>query len=199
MDVTLMEVLSMANEYNIRQNEVVRESIFEALLLLMKEMSFYRISITDLAKKAGVSRMAYYRNYKSKQEVITSYLNEMFLDYFDEIKDMDIQNESLKCELFFHYFRGMKEKIMTIINSDLSHLILSQFDHFIEHIFIDDPGRNASTIGFSRYRNSYISGGLYNVLIAWIKGGLKESDKLMSQIIYELYGKRTASNDKGPA
>ena len=43
-------------------NRLAKECIVTALVELMKIKDYDAISITDIAKKAGVSRMAYYRN-----------------------------------------------------------------------------------------------------------------------------------------
>ena len=49
------------NEVNI----LTKECIVTALLRLMQTQSYDSISITDITNLAGVSRMAYYRNYSS--------------------------------------------------------------------------------------------------------------------------------------
>lgn len=46
------------------------EWIYEALVELMRETPYDRITVTDIAKKAGVSRMAYYRNYRDKDDIL---------------------------------------------------------------------------------------------------------------------------------
>ena len=43
-----------------------RNWIVNALLHLMKEKTFYNISIKEICEKAGVSRLTYYRNFKNK-------------------------------------------------------------------------------------------------------------------------------------
>ena len=48
-------------------NQIIRESITEALLILMENLSFSDITISALTRKAGVSRVSFYRNYKSKE------------------------------------------------------------------------------------------------------------------------------------
>ena len=52
------------------------DCIYEALIQLMKNRPFREISITDITRKAGVSRMAYYRNYSDKKEILLHHLQE---------------------------------------------------------------------------------------------------------------------------
>lgn len=50
--------------YNKELNYAIKEALQDALILLMKEKQYRSISVTELCKKAGVSRMAFYNNYK---------------------------------------------------------------------------------------------------------------------------------------
>jgi len=64
-------------------NKVIIDSFIEALLLLMKEYQYEDISITMLCKKAGVSRMAFYGNFETKDDIlkrIVSMINDMVVD-----------------------------------------------------------------------------------------------------------------------
>ena len=64
-------------------NRVIIDSLIEALLLLMKEYQYEDISITMLCKKAGVSRMAFYGNFETKDDIlkrIVSMINNMVVD-----------------------------------------------------------------------------------------------------------------------
>jgi len=58
-------------------NRLAKECIVTALIELMKTQDYNTITITDLTKKAGVSRMAYYRNYSSKEDIINTFANEV--------------------------------------------------------------------------------------------------------------------------
>ena len=47
-------------EKTLKKNTMTKECIFTALLILMEKKPYEEITITDIAKKAGVSRMSYY-------------------------------------------------------------------------------------------------------------------------------------------
>ena len=75
----------MKNKNNDLQNRITKESIFTSLMILMEQKNFQEISITEIAKKAGVSRMAFYRNYNLMEDIIISHLDEFFEEYSKQI------------------------------------------------------------------------------------------------------------------
>ena len=53
----------------------------DALLELMKEHSFPRITITQICDRAGVGRKTFYRNFELKEDVIAFRLDELCAVY----------------------------------------------------------------------------------------------------------------------
>ena len=49
------------HRYSAESNALVRECLKSSLLTLMREKSYKDLSVTELCRKAGVSRMAFYR------------------------------------------------------------------------------------------------------------------------------------------
>lgn len=45
-----------------------------ALFLLMAEKNIRKVTIDELAARAGVGRATYFRNFSSKEELLTAYL-----------------------------------------------------------------------------------------------------------------------------
>ncbi|HEM5982027.1 TPA: TetR/AcrR family transcriptional regulator [Streptococcus suis] len=66
---------SLKNLYqsNKEANQLTKESIETALLFLLEKKELKQISVSELVRKAGVSRNAFYRNYKSKEEILEDY------------------------------------------------------------------------------------------------------------------------------
>ena len=58
----------------ITPHEFTMDCIYNALIQLMQKKRFEDISITEITKQAGVSRMAYYRNFKSKEDFLLRHL-----------------------------------------------------------------------------------------------------------------------------
>ena len=55
---------------NAASHQLTKECIHTALIYLMNEQPFEKITVTSIIKRSGVSRAAFYRNYTSKEEVL---------------------------------------------------------------------------------------------------------------------------------
>ena len=166
-------------------NALTKESIFTALMILMKEKDYNSITITDLTKKAGVSRMAYYRNYQTKEDIIIKHMDEIFDEYVKEVIHSYHEDFSSIYVAFFRHFRKHHEMVEVLIQADLTDLILQQFDGYISFI---EKGIFQKLVGnkINKYELYYAAGGLYKILLEWIKGGMKESDEEMATTVMKM-------------
>ena len=65
-------------------HEIVVESITDALLILMKEKPLSEINVSELCNKAGVSRVSFYRNFTSLEDILIKYLKKCTDDWWVE-------------------------------------------------------------------------------------------------------------------
>ncbi|WP_236896826.1 TetR/AcrR family transcriptional regulator [Clostridium beijerinckii] len=174
----------MVNKAANIQNIITKESIFTALMILMEKKNFKEISITEITKKAGVSRMAFYRNYNIKEDIITTYIDELLKEYSKEVMQKEKLDNYENLRLYFSYFRKHEKLISNLINSNLINILLEKciesFYELSQRILCKDsllPDQH------------YMAGGLYNVLIEWAKGGMRQSDDYMAKTISEFINK----------
>lgn len=74
-------VSPMSNE---GRNQYVVEHITEAMLKLMKNINFNDITISQVCEEAGVGRASFYRNFESKEAVISRYLKKKLDNWWIE-------------------------------------------------------------------------------------------------------------------
>ena len=98
--------------------ELAADSMFTALVQLMKEKEYGEITVTDIVKRAGYSRMAFYRNYKSKDEILLNRLKNKFDYFLQRIESEDISDELELWTDFFDAFTG-DEIIMYVYKAGL--------------------------------------------------------------------------------
>jgi AcrR family transcriptional regulator len=163
-------------------NRLAKECIVTALIELMKVRDYNAISITDITKKAGVSRMAYYRNYTSKEDILNKYMEEVGLSIHERIARLGTREELLDyyCALF-EQLGEYSDIGITAYRCHLGELILN---NIVKNMAVSFPPQNDSPE--ERYRHLYLAGAFYNVFIEWLKGGKREDVREMARICCSL-------------
>lgn len=113
---------SLKNLYqsNKEANQLTKESIETALLFLLEKKELKQISVSELVRKAGVSRNAFYRNYKSKEEILEAYYERTSSNLKKKWHDLQdkVQKDGVK-QSFSDFVQDQKrkaEKSKTISN-----------------------------------------------------------------------------------
>lgn len=161
-------------------NQLVRESLTEALFQLMQEESFEKISIATLVEKAGVARSSFYRNYQRKEEIISDFLIEYLIGKFDtayEEKDMHHF-----WQFYFESFKGISDLLTLMGKADLMWLLFSKI---IEMLMLDNF--NVAQLGkTSHLTNSAVAGLLTGILIEWVNNDFTESPAELATLLMTL-------------
>ena len=154
-------------EANIR----VKTRITAALLTLMKEKSISDITITEIIAKAGVARASFYRNYASKESVITTLIADV-LEQYRATVEYDGENYYTYDNICrsFAYFSQYGELFLDLHHFGYGSVLLEALNQFHEEIAGTMPQRS-----IARYRLYMYVGSLYNTALIWLQGGQKES------------------------
>ncbi len=168
-------------------NTLTKECIVTALLRLMQTKSYDSISITDITNLAGVSRMAYYRNYKSKDEILINHLEDMEQILLTEIGGEKAETFRGAIGYVSGFFQENANVIQAIYDAGLGHLLNKMLEDRIYSYF---PIAAAATGG--RYAVHYYVGAILAVFRLWFDNGMVESIDEISDIIYNLINNESA-------
>lgn len=164
-------------------NQLVRECIVTALIQLADQKPFSAITVSELTERAGVSRMAYYRNYTSKEDVFRIYMDEIVTSFK---KDMEGRKKSrtygeydnvLHC---FQYFAKYKEFIKCITGIGMERLLIDALNSYLLDMYCAEGEYSVEKYYLLQ---AYI-GSLLTVYMAWLEGGEKEPIEFLAGIIY---------------
>lgn len=74
-----------------RQNQMARDRIVSAMMQLIREKPISEVTVQELTELADVSRMTFYRNYSSKEDVFISHIHDILMLYQedDTLKDQE--------------------------------------------------------------------------------------------------------------
>lgn len=168
------------------ENEVVRASITESLLLLMEKERLDKITVVELTRKAGVSRMSFYRNFRSKEEVLVVCTEQMFRNFVDRIPDFGQLKVFEDSKAFFCYLRVHGRLMRNLVEADLFGIFFETFSRYFATLFVEVYKLDRSP-DFRSYELSYRVGGLANIILAWVKSNFRETDEEMANVFRYLY------------
>ena len=162
-------VSAMSNE---GRNLYVVRHITDALLKLMQTNRLSDISISQICDEAGVGRASFYRNFQSKEDVITKHLKALLDDWW--INAIQKPDFNLVEAIFEHYWDNGELCIM-LYEQNLSNLTLESIRSAC--------GPKPEQSNIVAYTTAYFSYGLYGWIDEWFKRGMQETPKE----IYELW------------
>ena len=165
-----------------KKNTMTKECIFTALLILMEKKPYEEITITDIAKRAGVSRMSYYRLYRSKDDILIQHFNEIFAELLNEIKNIEGISKYQFSLLVFQQAKENERLLKAILRAKLYEMVLKCFiqycSYLVEKIF--DQELNPVTADYLIYEEA---GRFSLLLLRWVERGMKESPEKMAKLM----------------
>lgn len=164
-------------------DDFLEECIYDSLMLLMKRCRFEQVSIADICRKAGVSRMTYYRKFNCKEEIIVKHLNKVFKRYKVSLYEIGNSSTLENGEMFFEYFSHLNRLIYNLINSDMEYLLTYQFTVYLKELKYQIQINDYYSSSQSSYWIEYYAAALSKLLITWIKNGMIETCETMARYL----------------
>ncbi len=156
----------------------ISESLFE----LMKEYSYHTITVTQIVKKAGVSRQTFYRYFKRSDDVILWQIDQLFEGYLERLRA--ILGYTLREDLIL-MFTIMREEsvfLMQLFKHHLECLLLerlTKYARYLEGVYEHTSDRDLV------YISEYFAGGIFMVAFKWLKDGMPETEEKLVKMIIE--------------
>ncbi|MDO5417615.1 MAG: TetR/AcrR family transcriptional regulator [Lachnospiraceae bacterium] len=165
---------------NEETNKLTKECIRTALILLMSEKPFDTISITEIVKRSGVSRTAFYRNFSSKEDVLSD-LSDVICQMAAELIWKAIcrdQPYQMCCDLF-QMVRDNQEDFDTFFKAGLQKNGWINFSSYLDKKHFPLDAR-------SRYAILGWWGAIENILLDWYHCGMREEIPDMADLCCQL-------------
>ena len=82
-----------------------KNMILEALLILMEEKQYEKITIMDITTQAQLSRRTFYRNFDTKDDVLELLTKVLVKEYTDKLIKSNITSLEGLGEMFFSFWK----------------------------------------------------------------------------------------------
>lgn len=179
------------------QKQATRQHLYDALLVLWRNQPLAEISVVELTERAGVSRMAFYRNCGTKERVVEFYLDNLFGRYLQEMRAMTDLSVRSFAYRFFLNFEEHAELLAYLRRDGLETVLLRKFDQYLRQIVAQQLVRLRPSVLEEDYLLDFVAGGLFKTLMAWSDEGMErpvaEVARQTCQLILRVTGGETGA------
>lgn len=158
------------------RSSFTKKCLADALIKLVKEgKDLEAISIQDIVEEAGFSRMAYYRNFKEKGDILRYYFNNITENFLKKTNTDFYQMpfDDYLVSLFTYLFNN-RELALILIKTKMFDYVKEQFDLKL----IREAQSNEE-----KQRYIFFAGGLFNIYYHWLINNSKETPEQMAAIV----------------
>ena len=163
---------------NSKSTELLKWCMGEALIQLLKEKDFSKITVDDITEKAGVGRASWFRNFGSKNEAITYALSQRWKNYAAEKGIIsDDKHAADNSILYFEFIYSTKDSLTAIYQAGLE----SAFYDAYTTVMVPPESEDTAFV----YHQKFYAFGLIGLVDEWIHRDFKESPDEMSKIFID--------------
>lgn len=168
-----------------------RRLLIDALLELMKDRPYSKISVAHIAEQSGVARPTFYLHFHSKDDLLIAYIDEMFERFYEEIDQYITQRKDADpviASIMFRQWSDNAEFAHLLVQKDIESLMLNQFKNYIERVV--ERFMTAHSIknqaGLLPYVVDFLAGASFMVITRWVREGMVETPEVMGELYASL-------------
>jgi len=166
------------------------ERVFLQMLL---EGDYDSITISDLCRKAGLSRKIFYRLFEKKADVLYGLIDHTLMECSGYTPDESVGPGEL--HRFFAFWRAQEDLLDALLKHQNSSLLT---DRAIRHVLNEDSaivhtfGADAGKFGYETML-FYLSG-IFSLVLTWHRQGYSHSIDEMSKLLMDLLSTQAIKN-----
>ena len=176
-----------------RRAQRTRESLQAALLALLQEKPLAKIQIKEITTRANVSRQVFYLHFDAKEELLFSYIDDLFAQihaavFEDATNATNLQRE-MPIILSYQQWANHADAmcwVMQVENKDLLIERLRAHLAFLMGELAAHPQTDARKSPLHKHVVDFVTGGTYMLLKRWMAEGMIQSPEEMGNLTYQL-------------
>jgi AcrR family transcriptional regulator len=159
-----------------------KKTISEAFFKLVKKYDFDKITISQIAAEAGISRATFYRHFDSLESIV-KYTSDSFIqDGLDKLSKLESPTLKDLIRWRLEVARDLRYLVDIEEHPDIKNILKTVSPYRLQHF--------SHILDFATpYKVTFNFAGFQAVISLWAKNGYKETIDEMCDIIIELVGK----------
>lgn len=165
----------------------------QTFLQMLLESDYDSITISDLCRRAGLSRKIFYRLFEKKADVLYSLIDHTLMEASTYIPDESVGPGEL--HRFFAFWKTQEDLLDALLKHQNSHMLT---DRAIRHVLNEDPsvvhtfGADVGKFGLETIL-FYLTG-IFSLVLTWHQYGYNHSIDEMSRLLMDLLSTAAIKN-----
>lgn len=181
-----------------KENPIARrskKSIVDALMGLMQEKAFEKITIKEIMEKADMARRTFYGNFNSKDDIIQYYFQNMFRNLEERIRSEGKFSPNKITETLFELVLEDRDNMMVARRQGLINMaMVACYSDDVASLLKGAGGLQGGQMALN-YAAGFYLGGVWQVVDQWLGEGAKETPKKMADMFQTMMNRNIF--DKG--
>lgn len=174
---------------SVRENPIARrskKSIVDAMMDLLKDKSYEKITIKEIMEKADMARRTFYGNFSSKDEIIQYYFGNLFDTLELRLKGDQKVNPKKMAQALFELVLEDKENMMVAKKRGLLNMALVEaYSGEIAKLFNRDDQVQSNQMTL-KYAAGFYLGGVWKIIDQWLGEGAKVTPVKMAELFQNM-------------
>lgn len=161
-----------------------RAWLIEALLSLMEEKDYDKITIKDICARADLSRQTFYNFFETKNDILCFCIQQCYTKMMDSLKGKSPLTLSDITKSLSHTFQADHRLIQLMICQNLDGLLEQELAVFIR-IFAEqlNPATDDQMTG---YGTAFLAGAITHIVVYWFKDPHPLSSEQLARLLEDI-------------
>lgn len=176
-----------------------RKLMQDALLELLTEKAYAKISVSEITDRADVARTTFYSHFQSKDELLLSYIDDIFGTFFNKLQARYPVSQTPHLEheislILLKEWRKNKAALDLIRSANVDYLIFKRIKENQQSLFQEEVHKvlgTSSNPAVEDYMTSFIAGTIFAILMEWTDREMQDTPEAVAKLLFRLIQRKS--------
>ena len=161
-----------------------REWLVDALLSLMEEQNYSKITVKDICNKADLSRQTFYNFFECKDDIIRFCIHQCYAEMMKGLAEkIPVKLEDVTRKLTGTLYSNQRLMRLIVLHG-LDYLLELELVSVIQ-VFADQMSPSPEG-ELDSYATAFLSGAIAHMILYWFKAEKPASQEQLSELLYSI-------------
>ena len=172
-----------------------RQAFQSAFLELLQEKRYPKITVTDVANRAGFARHTFYNHYETLDDLLSNLMDSVLDEFFTRMDKWDFDQNVPEDELrtitsFFQVWKDNPEIVRILNHLEIDELLVKSLQAYFTEFYFDQVAEQmpGASFALAKYMISFNAYSLLGILKSWLQEDMKHPPEVMAGFLLQLAG-----------